>query len=115
MKLIFVSGPFRADSSWGIECNIRKAEELALEVWKLGVAALCPHCNTRFFQGAAPDQVWIDGDLEMLSRCDGMIVVDEYGNSSGTLGEIKFCKDYDIPVFYNLFELEEWLNKEDNN
>ena len=51
MKLVYIAGPFRGSSAWDIEENIRVAERAALEVWKMGAAALCPHTNTRFFQG----------------------------------------------------------------
>ena len=59
MKVVYVAGPFRGPNAWEIEENIRRAERLALEVWRLGCACLCPHTNTRFFQGAAPDAVWV--------------------------------------------------------
>jgi hypothetical protein len=52
MKLIYVAGPFRGKDAWEIECNIRRAESLALEVWRLGAACICPH-PTPDFQGAA--------------------------------------------------------------
>ena len=63
MKVVYVAGPFRGRDSWEIESNIRRAEALALEVWRAGAAALCPHANTRFFQGAADDGVMIGGGL----------------------------------------------------
>ena len=71
-KLIYVAGPFRAPNSWEMEQNIRRAEALALEVWKLGLPAICPHANTRFYQGAAPDEVWLEGDIEIMRRCDAV-------------------------------------------
>ena len=66
MKVIYVAGPFRAATTWKIEQNCRLAEELALEVWKLGCAAICPHINSRFFQSECPDSVWREGDLEII-------------------------------------------------
>ena len=59
MKVVYIAGPFRGPNAWEIEQNIRRAESLALEVWRAGAAALCPYTNTRFFQGAAPDDVWL--------------------------------------------------------
>jgi hypothetical protein len=109
--VIYVGGPFRGNSAWDIEENIRRAERLSLEVWRLGAACLCPHTNTRFFQGAAPDDVWLDGDLAMLHRCDGFLLTEDWSRSSGTRAEVKFCEDNGIPVFYNLDELKDWLKK----
>jgi len=109
MKLVYVAGPFRGDSAWAIECNIRRAETLALEVWRLGAAALCPHTNTRFFQNAAPDEVWLAGDLVMLERCDAVILTDCWERSSGARAEVEHAQKRGIPVFVHLLDLREWL------
>lgn len=111
MKVVYVAGPFRGPSAWAIECNIRRAEELALEVWRLGAAALCPHCNTRFFQGAAPDEVWLEGDLEMLRRCDAILLTSDWIKSSGARAEVKFAEEHGIPVMHTLSQLQDWLIK----
>jgi len=109
MSLVYVAGPFRGASAWDIECNIRRAEVVALDVWRKGCACLCPHTNTRFFQGAAPDKVWLDGTLEMLSRCDAIIMIEKWENSSGSRAELLFAKDNNISVLYSLKDLDLWL------
>lgn len=109
MKLIYVAGPFRGPNSWEIEQNIRRAESLALEVWRLGAAALCPHTNTRFFQGAADDKVWLEGDLEMLRRCDALILTPDWIKSSGARAEVAEANRLEIPVFHTLHELQFFL------
>jgi hypothetical protein len=105
MKVVYVAGPFRGPSSWDIECNIRRAEELALEVWRRGAAALCPHTNTRFFQGAAPDEVWLAGDLEMLARCDAILMTGDWARSSGARAEHDYAVEHGIPVLYDVSEV----------
>lgn len=113
MKVIYIAGKFRGPNSWEIECNIRKAETLALQVWKAGAAALCPHANTRFFQGAAPDLVWLEGDLEMLSRCDGMVLVDNWRESEGAKAEVAHAHRLKIPVFEDIHELLAWFKAQE--
>lgn len=105
MKLVYIAGPFRAPSAWEIEQNIRRAEELALRVWQAGHVAICPHTNTRFYQGAAPDEVWLEGDLVILRRCDAVLLVEGWERSVGTLAEIAEARRYGIPVLENLGEL----------
>lgn len=109
MKLIYVAGPFRGANSWEVENNIRRAETLSLEVWKLGAAAICPHTNTRFFNGAAPDEVWLSGTLEMLRRCDAVILTDDWKRSSGACAEVAEAFKRGIPMFTKLSDLHEWL------
>src|SRR4051812_23871364 len=109
MNVIYIAGPFRAENAWEIEQNIRRAEELALACWRAGFAVICPHTNTRFFQGAAPDEVWLEGYIELLKRCDAVLVVlPNWDNSEGTQVEIKTAKESNIPVFYSFTELVNW-------
>lgn len=108
MKIVYVAGPFRAKNSWEMELNIRRAEELALECWKAGFATICPHSNTRFFQGAAPDEVWLKGDLDILKRCDAIIMTPDWKRSSGARSEHRVARYNKIPVFYDLESLVSW-------
>lgn len=109
MKLVYVAGPYRANNAWDIEQNIRRAETLALEVWRMGCACICPHTNTRFFQGAAPDSRWLEGDLEILRRCDAIIMTLNWQRSSGATAERNLAFDLRLPVLYTLLDLHQWL------
>lgn len=111
MKVVYIAGPFRGPNSWEIEQNIRRAEALALEVWRLGAAVLCPHTNTRFFQGAADDAIWLDGDLELLSRCDAVMLAPDWQRSSGARAEVDFAITKTIPTFETLDALKLWLGR----
>ena len=111
MKVVYVAGPFRGPNSWEIEENIRRAERLSLEVWRLGAAAICPHTNTRFFQGAAPDDVWLDGDLAILAKADAILMTPDWERSSGARAEFAFANDRHIPAFLTLDALRDWLRR----
>lgn len=108
MPLVYIAGPFRGANAWVQEKNIRDAEELALKVWQLGCAVVCPHANTRFFQGAAPDEVWLEGDLKILSRCDAILMVPTWNRSQGARAELAFAMKEGIPDLYTLTSLAEW-------
>lgn len=110
MKVVYIAGPFRGANYWEQENNIRRAEKLAHDVWLLGAAALCPHTNTRFFQGSAPDDVWLEGDLELMRRCDAVILTDLWWRSLGATAEANEANRRGIPVFERLEDLESWLN-----
>lgn len=97
--IAYIAGPYRADSEWGVLSNIRKAEQVALAVWGLGIPALCPHKNTMLFGGALPDTTWLDGDLVMLRRSDILVLVPGWENSSGTKAEVKLARALGIPIF----------------
>ena len=109
MRVVYIAGPYRGPHAWAIEQNIRAAEVLALEVWRLGAAALCPHANTAHFQGAAPDALWLAGDLAMLRRCDAVMLTPDWRRSSGARAEVLDAHACGIPVFDDLAELGAWL------
>ena len=109
MRVIYLAGPFRASNSWEIEGNVRRAETLALEVWRSGAACICPHTNTRFYQGAADDDVWLLGDLEILKRCDAVLMMPDWACSTGASHERRMAITYEIPVFETIETLRSWL------
>ena len=113
MKMIYVAGPFRSKSvpynHYEQEQNIRRAEEIANRIWCMGAVGVCPHSMTRYWQGSAPDQLWLDGDLEILKRCDAIYLCPGWEGSSGTLAEKAQAEQDGQPVFDNLQDLEWWL------
>jgi len=110
MYVVYVAGPFRGATHWSIVNNVRHAEFQALKVWRAGHVAFCPHLNTANFQGACPDQVWLDGDLEILKRCDVMWAIPGWDTSKGTLREIEVAKAQGIPVYFEWGKLRRFLN-----
>jgi hypothetical protein len=111
MKLIYVAGPYRAPSEWEVVQNIRRAEQAALFVWSHGAAAICPHKNTALFGGApgCPDDTWLSGDLEILSRCDAVFAINGWRDSTGAMGEVEFARDNSIPVLYDYNQVIQFI------
>ena len=100
MKVVYIAGPFRGPTPWDVECNIRRAEALALEVWRIGgVAVICPHANTRFFDRAASAEIWLEGDKEILRRCDGVVLTPDWERSSGARAEVELAEVLRLPIF----------------
>ena len=87
MKLVYVAGKYRDSTPFKIAANIRVAAEVALKWWKRNCAVICPHMNTAFFDGEADDSVWLKGDLEMISRCDIIVMLPNWRNSHGAMVE----------------------------
>jgi hypothetical protein len=112
VKLVYVAGPFRGPSHWAIAQNVRNAEAAALEVWRMGAACLCPHANTAHFQDAAPDHIWLRGDLEMLRRCDAILMLPTWRQSAGAVTEHDWAVRHEMPILYSLGELKDWLAHE---
>jgi hypothetical protein len=99
MKVIYIAGKFRGPNAWVIENNIRRAEEAAFEVAKLGAAPLCPHTNTRFFHGTQTDQWWLDATLALLRKCDAIFLIKGWEESAGARSEHAEAQTMRIPIF----------------
>ena len=105
MKVIYVAGKYTGKTKSEISDNIAKAEEAAIQLWKLGWAVFCPHKNTSHFEiyekvaGITYD-TWINGGLELLSRCDAIFLLDDWEESNGSLKEKMDAVEQGIPVFF---------------
>jgi hypothetical protein len=88
MKVIYVAGPFRGETPWQVEENIRIAERTGLRVAKAGHIPLIPHTMYRFFDGSASDEFWLEGTQELLRRCDGIVMSVGWERSSGSKAEL---------------------------
>jgi hypothetical protein len=100
MKLAYVAGPYRAPTMHQIVDNIRAAEAVAIALWQMGFAVVCPHTNTACFDGTAPDQVWLEGDLEILRRCDLLVTVSGWERSEGATIEVREANSALKPVYH---------------
>ena len=114
-KVVYIAGPYRSkDGIWYIKENIRKAELAALEVWNFGGVALCPHKNTAFFDGAVgiPDETWLQGDLELLSRCDAVYAIEGWERSAGARAEVECAQELEMPVYFFVQQIHEYLKND---
>jgi len=111
MKLVYVAGRFSAPTAWEIEKNIRAAEDIGAEVAKLGLMPVIPHANTRYFHGltGTTPEFWYEGTLELLRRCDALILVPGYEESKGVEMEREEAYRLVIPQFHYLPALKDWL------
>lgn len=111
MKLVYVAGSFRGKTPWDVAQNVRRAEVAGLEVAKAGAMPVIPHANTANFDGQLTGKFWLDGTMEILKRCDAIYVFDrrDLTSSSGTRAEHDYAKSVDMPIFFHLDRLAEWI------
>ena len=98
----FVCGPYRAGHGRSVLENIRNAEAVAIELWRKGYVAFCPHKNTAHFDGILPDGAWLAGDMTMLARCDLLVTVPGWEESEGARAEVEWAQSVAMPVYHNL-------------
>lgn len=95
--LIYVSGPYTLGD---IDTNIAKAREVAVELWKMGYAVICPHTNTAHFDcPEIPYEAFIAGDVEMVRRVDALVMLPGWMESKGAVREHQVAEDAGIPCY----------------
>jgi hypothetical protein len=97
--IAYIAGQYRATTHAGISRNITRARKAAILLWKLGYTVICPHMNTAHLDGVAPDQRFLDGDLEILRRCDLVVMLPGWELSTGAQAERFVALDAGIPVY----------------
>lgn len=99
--LVYVAGPFRAKSNYKVQSNVRVAEALSVAIANtIDGFPVCPHTMSSNLDGAAKDMVWLEGYLELMRRCDAVLVCPDYKSSSGTKAEIAEAERLGIPIYY---------------
>lgn len=115
MKIVYVAGPLFAGNDWQIRQHIHRAVSLGFEVAEAGAYPVIPHANTgAWFMGTLTPEFWYAGTLELLRRCDAVILVPDWEGSKGTRREIEEARQLGLPIFTGINDLRIWLahNKE---
>ncbi len=99
--LVYVSGPIRDErGAHYVEENIRKAEAVAKRLWQLGHSVICPHINTRGFDGLIPCDDFIKGDLRQIDACDVIVMLPGWIRSEGAKVELAHAREAGLEVVY---------------
>ena len=102
--LVYLAGPIRPKDDQTLESNINNAKSIALELWKKDYTVISPHANSDLPISLADKEVeasrWLNGDLDIIARCDAVVVLPGWEESAGTKGEIEFAKERNIPITY---------------
>lgn len=99
MKVIYIAGKYRGPNAWAVEQNIRAAEEVAARVLQMGMMPLCTHAMTRHMGGLADDEHLLTGTLELMHRCDAVLLVSNWRDSEGARAEVAEAERLGLPVF----------------
>jgi Domain of unknown function (DUF4406) len=107
MILVYIAGPFTAPDVWGVECNIRQAEEWGFKIARCGFVPVIPHTMYRFFHGTITEKFWYMATLELMERCDAVLLIPGWQESKGAEKEKETAEILEIPIYYELRNLKE--------
>lgn len=95
--LVFISGKY---GQGDVERNVSSAYFVSQELWQKGFSAISPHLNTKYFGLSISHKKLIKGDLEILSKCDAIIMLEGWEESEQCVLQKQFAEERYIPVYY---------------
>lgn len=112
--LIYVAGKYTANTDEEIIDNVLLARDYSIKIWDLGYTAICPHLNTAHFEidSRCDWKEFLEGDLEIISRCDAVFLLPNWLDSKGAQQEREHAIIMGKRIFYNINELEKWKHDE---
>jgi hypothetical protein len=98
--VLFLAGPYRDPRGpHFIRENIERARAAAVHYWQRGFTVFTPHLNSYLMDGAAPDEAFIRGALEILRRCDIVVMLPGWQRSAGALAEHALAQELGMEVW----------------
>ena len=58
------------------------------------------HMNCRHWDKTLSDDIWLAGWLELLRRCDAVVLVPGWESSKGTAAEVRLAGEAGLPIFF---------------
>lgn len=99
LPLIYIAGPFRGPTPLAVRRNVEAARDLGLRVAQAGGYPVIPHTMTSEFDKQLTDQFWLDGTLELLKRCDAIVLAENFGDSVGARTEYAEAVGREMPTW----------------
>ena len=97
---IYVAGPYSAPNRQEREINTAEALAIGRLLVAEGCYPIIPHQNGLEFESERSDENWWRAaTLDALKRTDACVVVGEWNESIGTLGEVAWCHEAGHPCF----------------
>ena len=106
--VVYCAGPYRNSvGRAGVELNIQVARKVGVLAALKGWCPLIPQANTAHFEEVAPlpDEFWLGATMELMRRCDAVVLCPGWQHSLGTLAEVAEAERLGIPVYRSESEL----------
>lgn len=98
-RLLYVIGAYSGD----VENNIKKAENVSINLIRNGFHVITPHKNTSGYEKYEDDNItyrtWTEMDINIMLRCDAVYVMNNWVNSEGSKNEIEIAKKNGMSIY----------------
>lgn len=104
----YLSAPISAPEALFRTYNRLRAQEVSARLWEAAVLHYCPHANSPAVGCTdVPYETWMAMDLEVIQRCDWVLMLEGWEQSVGCTREFNVALNLDIPVVFTVEEAVE--------
>lgn len=96
--IVYLAGPFSAETQWERDENTRLVEAAALRVWELGHTPLYTHRMWGRFWGLVHEHDVMERCQELILVSDVVILIGKWEESHGTIEEVRYANLVGTPV-----------------
>ena len=101
MIKVYIASPYTLGD---VAVNVKLQLDTVDELMNKGFAPFAPlYSHFQHMAHPRPYQDWVKIDLEWVKVCDCLLRLD--GESKGADGEVKYAKEFGLPVFYLIDEM----------
>ncbi len=109
--LVYLSGPITATNGYTVTQNVASALVVFLDCIRRGIPAFAPQFTAAFPNAFdVPYETWMAYDFAVIDRCTHMLMLPRWETSAGAKREKDYAFLRGIQTFYQLDELEAYLN-----
>lgn len=112
IRLVYIAAPYTGNKAQRDQ-NVEMAKYLGRLVAERGFYPVMPTVNTAGFEELVPQKpaaFWYDATLELMKKCDCILLAPNWQNSAGCVNEALEANKLEIPVFYNLDQFDRNFN-----
>lgn len=110
-KLIYIAGPYTADTEELVKANVRRAEEVGQQVLLRGFIPIIPHKISSHWDTWGILTHWTHDDwlqafcMPLLLRCDAILLIEGWESSKGATKEKAVAIYNGLAVYYNVTDV----------
>lgn len=111
--IYYVCSPYRGKTPEQVQVHFDYAVQLTREMLLYGHCPITPHLYiTACVNDDEPDErkIGLEAALQLLEKCDAVIVGQRFGISEGMAAEIEKAKQLNKPVFYRDHNIADFKN-----
>lgn len=110
-KVCYLASPYTAKTEWGRYLNVTSAHYWAKEIWRKGWACISPVSNSAWMSDGDDYELWMEGGLAILDRCDAFCIAPGGDKSRGCQRELARAKELGLAIYYGVDEVPDETEK----